>query len=298
MRVIRAEQLTRSGRVSDAGLERHCVHTAACEIAGVTIELCSDLIEVAQLFALRYAEHPAAGPPDFRYYVATVRGGYAFWCAHAASWRWTQGPLPPDAVAFLADAVAFSALVQFDARLAAVQGAGVEFNGMGAVICGNSVAGKAATLLACVRRGMRIYSDERALLREKTLHPFLRRSSVRTAGARMLLGDQIGERAEALGSEPCLSLRTCFGSAAVAKPHRLRAFFSIIGNGHCAALELADTAAVLPSLTRTFEARGDMVDRVSRAISALRDVRCYKLTLGNSDESAAAIAYALSRMGA
>ena len=79
MRVIRAEQLTRSTE-SNATLERHCVHTARCEMAGVVMELCTDIPEVAQLFALRYADHRTAREPDFRYFAATIRGGYAFWC--------------------------------------------------------------------------------------------------------------------------------------------------------------------------------------------------------------------------
>lgn len=297
MRVIRAEQLTRSGSDASTGLERHCTHTARCEIAGITMELCTDMPEVARIFALRYADHPASSPPDFRYFVATVRGGYAFWCAHAATWRWTQGALPPDAIAFLADSVAMAALLRFDASLASMQAAAIELNGIAAAIAGQSTAGRTTTLLACARRGMRVYSDERTLLRRNNVHPFLRRCSVRAAGARLLLADQDNDRlADALRTSPELSLKTCFGPDAIASPHPLRALFVIDGSSHCAALELIDTATALPAITRWFDARGDMVDRISHAISILRDVRCYRLTLGSPDESAAAIAYALMRM--
>lgn len=299
MRVIRAEQLTRAGNEKNSALERHCVHTAACEIAGVTMELCTDMPDVARLFALRYADHPATQPPDFRYYVATVRGGYAFWCAHASSWRWSQGALPPDAVVFLTDAVALAAVVRFDAQIASMHAAAVEYSGVAAAIAGTSTTGKTTTLLACARRGMRIYSDERAILREDVVHPFLRRCSVRAAGARLLLAENDGDRlADALRAAPELSLKTCFGSTAIASPRPLRALFVLNGTGHCAALEAVDTAAALPAITRWFDARGDMVDRVARAIALLHDVKCYKLTLGTPDESAAAIAYALTRIAA
>lgn len=297
MRVIRAEQLTRSASDANATLERHCVHTARCEIAGTTLELCTDMPEVARLFALRYGDHPAVAPPDLRYFAATVRGGYAFWCAHAPTWRWSQGALPPDAVVFLADSVAVSALFRFDASLASMHAAGVEFNGVAAAIAGQSTTNKATTLLACARRGMRIFSDERVILRGTQVHPFLRRCSVRAAGARLLLGDRDSDLlSDSLRVSPELSLKTCFGSAAIAQPRALRALFVMEGNGHCAGLELIDTAAALPAITRWFDARGDMVDRVSRAIAILRDVRCYRLTLGSPDETAAAIAYALTRM--
>ncbi len=298
MRVIRAEQLTRSGE-ANAALERHCVHTARCQIAGVAVELCTDVPDVARLFALRYADHPAKREPNFRYYVATVRGGYAFWCAHAPSWRWSQGALPADAVVFLADTVVISALVRFDQRLASMHAAAVEYGGIAAAIAGNSSRGKAGTLLACARRGMRIYSDERAILCENVVHPFLRRCSVRAAGARLLLSDNDGDRAgDALRVIPELSLKTFFGSTAVAAPRPLRALFVLGAPGHCAALEAIDTAAALPSISRWFDTRGDMVDRVARAIVTLRDVKCYRLTPGTADESSAAIAYALTRIAA
>lgn len=260
------------------------------------MELCTDIAEVAQIFALRYADHPATNPPDFRYYVATVRGGYAFWCDHAATWRWTQGALPPDAVAFLADSVALGAIIRFDPALVSLQAACVEFNDIAAAIAGHSAAGKTATLLACARRGMRIYSDERTVLRNTIAHPYLRRSSVRGAGARLLLADPDGYNDELLHSRPQLSPKICFGSEAIAPPRPLRALFVIAGSGYCAALEAADTAAAMPAIMRWFDAHGDMVDRATRAISILNGVQCYKLTLGSPDESAAAIAYAMGRI--
>ena len=297
MRVIRAEQLTRSGGDAYTAMERHCVHTARCQIAGITIELCTDVPEVARLFALRYADHTASATTDFRYFVATVRGGYAFWCSHAPSWRWTQGPLPADAIVFLADSVVLAALVRFDSSLASMNAAAVEFNGVAAAIAGHSTAGKVTTLLACARRGMRVYSDERTLLRHTIVHPFLRRCSVRAAGARLLLADQEADRlSDSQRISPQLSLKMCFGPEAIADPRPLRALFIIAGTGHCAALELVDTAVALPAVSRWFDSRGDMVDRVSRAISTLRAVRCYNLTIGSPDETAAAIAYALTRM--
>jgi hypothetical protein len=297
VRVIRAEQLIRAAGEVNASLERHCVHRASCEVAGVVMELCTDVPEVARLFALRYADHRPTHPPHFRYYVATVRGGYSFWCAHAPAWRWSQGPLPPDAVLFLTDAVAMAALVRFDEGLASMNAAGIEHAGVAAAIAGNSTAGKTTTLLACARRGIRLYSDERVVLREHVVHPFLRRCSVRASGARLLLAENDADRAaDTLRTLPELSLRTCFGSAAIAEPRPLRALFVLNGTGHCAALEAIDTATALPSISRWFDTRGDMVDRVARAIGSLRGVKCYRLTLGSPDESAAAIAYALRRI--
>jgi hypothetical protein len=296
MRVIRAEQLTRAGSNANPALEQHCTHTATCEIAGVTMELCTDIPEVARIFALRYADHPATREADFRYYAATVRGGYAFWCAHAPMWRWTQGVLPPDAVAFLADSVVLGAVVRFDPAVVSMQAACVEFNGIAACLAGTNAAGKATTLLACARRGMRLYSDERTVLRKTTAYPYLRRNSVRAAGARLLLTDSAEQRYEMLHAEPQLSVKTCFGSDSIAQPHPLRALFAITGSGYCAALEAIDTATAMPAVMRWFDSHGDMVDRATRAIAILNTVQCYRLTLGSPDETAAAMAYAMMRV--
>lgn len=293
MRVIRAEQLTRSGDAPHAQLAKNCLHAARCEIAGVVMELRTDMCEVAHLFALRYADHPATREPDFRYYVASVRGGYAFWSDHAPSWRWSQGSLPPDAIVFLADTVVLSAIIRFEPSLVSMQAAALEFQGAAAAIAGHSSAGKTATLLACARRDMRIYSDERVLVRDNVVFPFLRRCSVRAAGARLLLADRDAPR-----EVPELSLKLCFGSAAIADPCPLAAVFVPAGTGESASVEHIDAATALPSITRWFDARGDMMDRVTRAIALLRGVQCFRLRLGSPDETAVAIAYTMTTLAA
>jgi hypothetical protein len=291
MRVIRAEQLTRSGDSSHATLAMSCVHSARAEIAGVVMELRTDLPEVARLFGLRYADHATAREPDFRYYVATARSGYAFWSDHAPSWRWTQGALPPDAVVFLADAVIVSAVIRYDPAIASIHAAALEFQDTAIAIAGNSGPAKTAAMLACARRNMRIYSDERALVRDGVVYPFLRRSSARAAGARLLLADREGS------NEPLeLSVKMCFGPDAIAEPRRLGALFVIAGSGSSALLEHIDAADALPAITRWFDARGDLMDRVTRAIALLRGVHCFRLVLGTPDETAVALAYAVTML--
>lgn len=291
MRVIRAEQLTRSGDAPHAILAENCVHSARCEIAGIAMELRTDLPEVARLFALRYAEHATTREPDFRYYVSMARAGYAFWSDHAPSWRWTQGQLPADAILFLADAVIVSAIVRHDPAIASIHAASLEFADSAFAIAGNSSSEKTAAMMACARRGMRVYSDERALVRGDLVYPFLRRASARAAGARLLLGDR-----EAPGDPPELSITTYFGSDAIAEPRPLRALFVIAGSGNSASLEHIDSATALPAITRWFDARGDLMDRVTRAIALLRGVHCFRLKLGTPDETSIAIAYAISML--
>lgn len=291
MRVIRAEQLTRSGDAAHGELAKNCIFGARCEIAGVVMELRTDLHEVARLFGLRYADHPASREPDFCYYVSSARGGYAFWSDHAPSWRWTQGTLPPNAIAFLADAVMISAVIRYDPEMASIHAAALEYQGTAVAIAGHSSANKIATLMACARRDMRVYSDERAIVRGNVVHPFLRRCSVRAAGPRLLLADR-----QTLPDVPELSLKTCFGAAAIAKPRPLGALFVLAGSGSTASLEPIDAATALPAITRWFDARGDLMDRVTRAISPLRGLHCFRLILGSPDETAVTIGRAISAL--
>lgn len=289
MRVIRAEQLTRTGDSPHAQLATHCVYSAQCEIAGVAMELRTDLSEVARLFGLRYADHPPTHAPDFRYYVATARSGYLFWSDHAPAWRWSQGSLPADAVVFLADTVVLSAIIRFEPSLASMHAAGVEFRGIAAAIVDHSALAKTTALMACARRGMKIYSDERVLVRGRLVYPFLRRTSVRAAGARLLLADR-----DAFNETPELSVKTALGGDAIAEPEPLGALFILSGRKGSASVERIDAATALPAITRWFDARGDIMDRVTRAIALLRSIACFRLTVGSPDETAIAMAYAIA----
>lgn len=291
MRVIRAEQLTRTGDAQHAQLAKHCVYSAQCEIAGVAMELRTDLSEVARLFALRYADHPPTHRPDFRYYVVTARGGYLFWSDHAPAWRWSQGSLPADAVVFLADTVILSAIIRFEPTLASMHAAGLEFRGMAFAIVDRSPLTKTTALMACARRGMRVYSDERVVMRGGLAYPFLRRTSVRAAGARLLLADR-----ESFNETPELSLKTCLGGGAIAEPEPLGALFVLAGRKGSASVERIDAATAMPAITRWFDARGDIMDRVTRAIALLRSIACFRLTVGTPDETATAIAYAIASL--
>ena len=123
------------------------------------------------------------------------------------------------------------------------------------------------------------------------MYPFLRRSSVRAAGARLLLADR-----GATPDPPQLSLKMCFGSGAVAAPRPFGALFVIAGSDGSATLEHIDAATALPAITRWFDSRGDLMDRVARAITLLRRVHCFRLVLGTPDETAVAIGYAVTML--
>lgn len=281
MRVIHANELTPCAALqavtSDAQPE-----CASRTIAGITMELQSNVPGLANAFAERYSDHPPCAAPDFVYTVWQDADGYAMWCDHDGCWRWPHGPLPLDAVLFLADAAAISALVHYDNRLASLHAAGIEYFGVAGALAAHSGGGKTTTALACARAGMRIYSDERVLVRERTALPFLRRCSLRD------------EQMRECGS---IAWTQAFGADCVAPPARLRALFVIRGKG-ALSIEPVEPAQALGSIGRWFDCTGGALQRIARAMVLLRSLRCYALTLGSPQESALAVRGVLEDLAA
>lgn len=271
-------QLIHAGQLQRCTPPQHVAPSANVEssrvtIAGITMELRSNVPGLPAALAHRYADHPVHDAVDFTYYVFEDDAGYAMWCAHDGAWQWPYGALPLDAVLFLADAAAIAALIDYDDRLASVHAAGVECAGVAAAITADSGGGKTTTALACARAGMRVYSDERVLVRDLTVTPFLRRCSLRD---------------EQMRPYASISWKQLFGAQCVAPPAQLRALFVIRGKG-AVSIEPIEPAQALGSVGRWFACKGDTWRRMSRAMTLLRSLRCYALTLGAPHDSALAI---------
>lgn len=277
MRVIRATDMRRCEQPRLDAFDDTRLDAACVTIAGVTMELRTNVPGLAQGFAHRFSEHPADGPADFVYYVREDASGYALWCDRDGAWRW-DGALPLDAIVFLTDAAAIAALVRYDDSLVSIHAAGVACHGIAAAIAADSTGGKTTTALACAQAGMEVYSDERVLLRDGVLHPFLRRVNVREGGAQ-LLGIEAGE----------LSWRETFGAGAAAQPAPLRALFVIAGKGARPAVEAIDTSSAVSAIARWLDCKGDPLRRTAHAVSIVRSVRSFALTLGSPQDTARAI---------
>ena len=96
-----------------------------------------------------------------------------------------------------------ASLVRSDATLLSFHAGAIACDGYAAAIVGESTAGKTTTTIACARRGMSPYSDERLLLRDGMVLPFMRAFNVRPGG-RALLGhdDAFDDFAVAMRQEP------------------------------------------------------------------------------------------------
>lgn len=277
MRVIRATEMRLCESPARDILAEQSYHVACASIAGVTLELRTNVPGLAAAFAQRFAEHAQTAAIDFTYFVRQDSNGYVLWCDHDRAWRW-DGLLPLDAVLFLTEAAAMSSLVHYDGSLASMHAAGVAYEGVAAAIAADSTGGKTTTALACARAGMQVYSDERVLLRGDVVHPFLRRCRVREGGARLLNIDA-GE----------FAWRDLIGERVAASPATLGALFVIAGKGPCAHAEPVETASALQAVARWFDCKGDALERMAHCVRAVRGAQCFALTLGSPEDTAAKI---------
>ena len=292
MRMIAATDLVASTQPAVCD-EWRC--TLRLRFAGITVEVRTSEFALKAELCKKYAAHVCYSEPDALFFAVRTAEGYRFSGA-AGSWEWRSGPLPADALAFLTDAALLSAVIR-SSDLLSMHAAAIEFAGRGAAIAGASTAGKTTTLLACARAGARVYSDERALLRDGQLQPFLRRCSVRDGGRDLLLQDDANDAlADRLRSSPDLDLRDCFGRGAVAAPAALDAVFVLSGCGENPAIRRIAPAQALTAVTKWFDMRGGMLERAARALEVLHGAHCYEVQLGSPAATARAILAAMEAL--
>lgn len=290
MTVIRADELEPAPEApSPDSLHSRTPYVVALEIAGSVLEIRSSEAELCETLARRFRDHLCATrAADVVCFVVREKDGYLFSSPGTMGWRWRQGMLPADALAFLSDAAAISAFVRSDKGIVSYHAASLESHGRAAAIAGISEAGKTTTLLACARLGLRVFSDERLLLRDGTVRPFLRTCGIREGGARRLLADDAHDAlAMALTSGANdLSLVETFGRDAVAEPAPLFAAFILDGHGSHAEVAPITAYEAAPALTRWADGRSGQLGLVAQTLELLAKVRCYRLTLGSPAESA------------
>lgn len=263
--------------------------------AGVAVELCST--EQALIDALRhkFRYHLTGAAPEFQYFVWPTPTGYRFWCSHEGGWQWNSGILPSDALAFLTDAALCAAVIHARPELRSIHAAALALDGAGAIIAGESTAGKTTTLLACARAGAQVFSDERALLCGGTLQPFVRTCTVRSGGRALLLRD---DRFDTLGARlrgaSEIDLIECFGKEIIAAPVPLRAVFVLGGPGERAVAQPLEPPHALPAISRWLDMCARPVERLAEGLALLQERLCYRLTLGTPAATAAVILDAMA----
>ena len=273
----------------------------AFEWFGKRIEVHFDEAAAAISFGNRYSAFLSAGPPDL--VVCAVQSGNeagepVFWTEPGGACRYPAA-LNGDVIAFLADAVTHRAFFDVNPVLVSFHAAAVRVGDAAAAISAESTGGKSTTALACARRGMPLYTDERCVLIDGSVHAFPRAVNLRKGGMELLLAQDvqgdggIGKRLKPHGGAhwESASFEEIFGSRLLPEPAKLEAIFFIEGRAdvpHVA--PLPQGGAIVRLLTAGFCGPKCGMDRVAAATALFQQTRVYALTLGSPDDTAQLIA--------
>jgi hypothetical protein len=248
-------------------------------------------VRFAERYADQLVERSSLG---LRHYVVRNGSGYAFWSAGYPKWCWENGELPADAIAFLSDATAMSALFSGSKALVTFHAAAVVTAGIAAAIAGDSNAGKTTTALACGRAGLQLYSDERCVVDGRAVVPFMRSLSVRSDGWSRLHGSPNQNGALPKGARPTIDgfsirISELFGNVDRSTRPELRAVFALDGAAEQARVTPVAWYDVAPTLAKWMNSADRGLNRGVRLIETLRSVECFRLRLGTPHQSAALI---------
>jgi len=296
MRIIRPQDLEVLA-TPPAGISAGEFSLYVC-VGGIAMRMQFDDASLRDRFAQRYRDHeipPSA--PALTFSCAWKDDAYYFWSSGiSTAWRW-PGELPAHAITLLVDATAMASLVRSNSGLLSFHAAAVHCDGVAAAIVGDSTAGKTTTTIACARRGLSPYSDERLLLRDRTVLPFMRAFNVRPGGRALLIRDDAHDDfARAMAQQPeeadwtDVSLFEIIQGLRKPEPAELSAIFLLQGHGERASVRPLDPRRATPALMASVDcAAQSMLERAARAMGLLRSTAVFALTLGTPAESAALI---------
>ncbi|MDQ2858129.1 MAG: hypothetical protein M3R53_05675 [Candidatus Eremiobacteraeota bacterium] len=296
---IRFEALSRTRLAPEraAALAARAVHSIGFAVGTSTVSVNFSRAECAAAFAARYEDLASDRAPDFNAFAVEEASDAFFWAdATDRVWQWSGGTLPPDAIAFFADN---AGMYEFLCRTPVLGFHAATLAGSAGALAliGATTAGKTTTAVACVRRGLRLYSDERCILEDGRTAPFLRRLTLRAGGRAALLGDPCDEplgidrrlREWQNAGEVPVRASALFGAAAGGPPLPLAAVFVIDGRGDRPQVVPVRASDVMPALLASMASRESGLARIARVLHELRDVATYRLRLGPPDATARAI---------
>ena len=256
----------------------------------------------ADSFRRRYEHFVTQGAPDVRVYAlraADDDGQPVFWIESGPAFRYPAKLGKHGIIAFLADAITHQAFFSVNSSLHSFHAAAVQVGDAAAAISAISTGGKSTTALACARRGMPLYTDERCVLMGCQVQAFPRAINVRAGGLELLASEEVPDdgglgqrlRARVGGDWESVAFGELFGHGTLPPSRNLAAIFFIEGRDtipRAEPLQLSD--ALLRLLRAAFCGPSPGLDRVAAATKLFQTTRAYGLTLGTPDDTALLIA--------
>ena len=303
MRLVTASELMNADLdvVARRRLADRAHHAVRIRWFGCTIEARFDQSEAAQLFYQRYRAFATDGEPALRSYAVQSDDGSGdplFFCEPGKAYRYPAPLRGGQVIAFLADAVVHHAFFDVHPNIVSFHAAAVKIGNVAAAISATSTGGKSTTAIACARRGMALYTDERCVIKDGVVHAFPRAVNIRCGGLELLSSDDvpddhvIGDRLRAQANEwNSASFADVLGTSELPEPAPLDAVFFIIGRGRTAQVEaLARQDAIVQLLHAGLCGPRPGLDRVAAAASLCGAGRAYNLVLGAPDDTALLVA--------
>ncbi len=291
-----------------AGLRKHTLETVTLRWFDSRLAVRFDQADAAAIFRKRYRAFAATGSPDLAVYaVSASRGGPAFWAEPGPGWRHPEPIDDAAVIAFLTDAVVQQAFFDVNPRVMSLHAASLQAGDAAIALSATSTGGKSTTAIACVRRGLGLYGDERCTIVDGKVQPFPRALNIRRGGLELLTAQPVagdggitarlalhaGDDWEAVGFDELL------GHDALPPPQPLRALMFIAGFTPSPRVEPLPRAATISRLLAAgFCGPPVGLDRVAAATRISAEAQGYAAYLGSPDESAAAIIAAVRDLSA
>ena len=266
-------------------------HEVTFAIDGLACRVTFEDASAAVAYRARYALNDVAGQSAIHICVARDPSGrWLFVHCDGESKRWRDESCSTDLLICLADAFALTAFFRAVPHLMSMHAAVVGIEGGAAAIVGDSIAGQTTTAVACARRGLRLYSDERLVLSRRQVVPFPRTLTIRPGGIRLLLdaplNDWVARRLADASAATNVAYGELLGEWSAPPVEPLRSAFIIAAIGSSPYVErIARTHVAQAALARAHCVEIG-TDRFTRLLAALEGVACYRLTLGSPHDTA------------
>jgi hypothetical protein len=269
-------------------------HAVAIEVGRSTIAVRFSRASAAAAFAERFADMLGHQAPDVVIYAVALDGAAYFWLSPDRVRRWPEDP-SDELLVFFADNVAMHEYLSTSTDVG-IHAAVIAKGSRLVALLGCSTAGKTTTAIAAVRNGFALYSDERCILQDGRVVPFLRAITVREGGRSAILaagpsGCAVDDRLRELPEQGDSSIRPrlLLGDQAGGPPRPLSAIFFIEGRGATPSVQGCPLYAVLPALLQSMVSRYTGMERAAHVLAEFHTAPLYRLRLGTPHATANAI---------
>jgi hypothetical protein len=270
------------------------VHEVAISVGRSTIAVRFSRGSAAAAFAERFSDMLGRSRSDALVYAVALHDQAYFWLSPDRVRRWPEDP-SDELLVFFADNVALHEYFITSPDIG-IHAAVIAKGGNLVALVGPSTAGKTTTALAAVRAGFGLYSDERCILQDGMVVPFLRAITIREGGRNALLAGGCSESTFDARMRELPDLgdgrirpRQLLGERAGGPPLPLSAVFLIEGRERTPRVRPIPFVAGLPVLLRSMVSREIGIERAARVLAEFREVPLFRLCLGTPDATSNAI---------